>query len=534
MHSALKLNVLLFESQLNVRTHLITLLKKLGCTKVKTAKTVKEVISQLKTGSVDLLLMDFDTDHYSNGNDFIRYLITLKGIPDHCRVLFLSDQPERALSDLAFRYTSTDVLEKPVSQPKLKALLTQYNESSQRLKIMFTQLRHASPDQQLAILSHATFIGLSSAQNNELQLIKAAYFLKLNHVSDALDCVKAITQASQQASAQLAIYSLIGDEKKLKLTLLKMQSLNLLTKKQTLFSVKHFLHYNEFYQSLVTLNQLPEFSLSAHEAELKAVCIYETQGIENALEYLEKKLKTTLVNQHYLGLILMSMIRLIMLEQCLFTKQSRLKTDKTAYQIKVLIKNLFTLNNNEINQSCLPFLRLYLQILENDPSQSTDLSEKHALQLKALCKRISHASEQLICLACAVELKRTDIAVELVRDKIQLHGMMDSSAQSLAFDYFILKLFDSACIDENHKASYFNTWAIERQDKSQRYLALAFFAKAHFLAPTNPVYLLNLLNTMQSLKLSKYWRYQQSQLLLDAQSLTMTQAQQQRLAQLAS
>lgn len=533
MHSALKLNILLFESQLNVRTHLVSLLKKLGCTRVYTAKTVKEVVSQLKTGAIDVLLMDFDTEHYSNGNDFIRYLISLKAIPDHCRVLFLSDQSARALSDQAFRYTSTDVIEKPINQPKLKTLLTQYNESSQRLKIMFTQLRHAAPEQQLAILSHVTFIGLSPAQNNELQLIKAAYYLKLNQISAALHCVKSITQASQQASAQLAIYSLIGDEKKLKLTLLKMQSLNILTKKQTLFSVKHFLHYNEFYQSLVALNQLPEFSLSAHEAELKAICIYETQGLENALEYLDKKLKTTLENQHYLGLILMSMIRLIIVEQCLCTKQSRLKIDKTAYQIKALIKNLFSLNNNEINQNCLPFLRLYLQILDTDPSHATALSEKHASQLSALCKRISHSSEQLICLACAVELKRTDIAVELVRDKIQLHGMMDSSAQSLAFDYFILKLFDCACLDENHKASYFNTWAIERQNKSQRYLALAFFAKAHFLAPTHPVYLLNLLNTMQSLELSKYWRYQQSKLLLDAQALTMTQAQQQRLAQLA-
>lgn len=534
MHTALKLNVLLFESQLNVRTHLVSLLKKLGCTKVCTAKTVKEVVSQLKTGSIDVLLMDFDTAHYSNGNDFIRYLISLKAIPDHCRVLFLSDQTERALSDQAFRYTCTDVLEKPVSQPKLKALLAQYNESCQRLKIMFTQLRHAGPEQQLAILSHATFIGLSPAQNNELQLIKAAYYLKLNHISDALDCAKTITLASQQASAQLAIYSLIGDEKKLKLTLLKMQSLKVLTKKQTLFSVKHLLQYNEFYQSLVTLNQLPEFSLSAHEAELKAVCIYETQGIENALEYLEKKLKTTLENEHYLGLILMSMIRLIMLEQCLTSQHSRLKADKTTYQVKVLLKNLFTLNNNEINQNCLPFLRFYLQVIEDIQDDTTRDTHQRTSQLNALCKRISHSSEQLICLACAVELKLTDLALDLVKEKIQLHGMMDSSAQSLAFDYFVQKLFDRACLDEHHKASCFNTWAIERQDKAQRYLALDFFAKAHFLAPKHPVYLLNLLNTMQSLNLSKFWRYQQSELLNDAKTLKMTHAQQQRLAQLAS
>ena len=532
MQNPLKINVLLLESNLKVRTHLVSLLRKLGCLDVNIAKSTHDLVAQLKQHNFDLLLMDFESSEYSNGNDFIRYLISQSLLADHCKVLFLSDQPERVLTDLAFRYITTEVIDKPIDQIKLKQLLKEHESSAKRLKLMFAQLNNANNEQKEAVLAHAHFIGLTTAQHNELQLIRASQELKIGQVNSALKTVKSINLAGQQASAQLAIYNLIGDEKKLKLTLLKMQSLNLLARKQALYKVKIFLQHNDYYQSLVTFNQLPEVSYSAHEAQLKSIFIFETESLPTSIEYLERKLKTTLENHHYLTIILFSMMQVALLDYCLSNHNNALTSQLCSQQVKKIIKQLLSLHNQDHFQAYLPFFKLLLECVALDGDALKQDKVQLNRQLQQLLMRIDDHLKQFFCLVAAVLLRDKETAATVFHQKMRLHGMMDISAQSMAFDYFMQKLFEQINQDEEHRASCYNQWAIEKQQQQQSFMALDLFSKAHFLAPTNPVYLLNLLNTMQVLKLTKFWRFEQQDLLTTAYKLKMTQPQQQRLLQL--
>lgn len=532
MKNLLKINILLLESDLKVRTHLVALLRKLGCVDVSIAKSSNDLLSQLKQNTFDLLLMDFEHTEFSNGNDFIRYLLSQSLLPHHCKVLFLSDQPEAVLADLAFRYVTTEVINKPIDQNKLLQQLKEHENSTKRLKLLFNQLSNANNEQKEAILTHAHFIGLTSAQHNEIQLIRASQLLKIGQISPALHTIKTINLSAQQASAQLAINHLIGDEKKLKLTLLKMQSLNLLARKQALYKVKVFLQHNDYYQSLVTFNQLPEVSFSAYEAQLKSIFIFEIESLPTSIEYLERKLKTTLENHHYLTIILLSMMQTVILDYCLSNHNNSLTAELCSQQIKKILKQLLNLSTADQYQDLLPFIKFVLDSIYLD--QDAQKSDKTSLnkQLKPLKLRANDHLKQFFCLAAAVLLGDKVSATELFDQKVRLHGMMDISAQSMSFNYLMQKLFDKINQDEEYRASYYNQSAIDKQLLNHSFLALELFSKAHFLAPTNPVYLLNLLNTMQALKLTKFWRFEQQDLLTIAYKLKMTQPQQQRLLQL--
>ena len=59
--------------------------------------------------------------------------------------------------------------------------------------------------------------------------------------------------------------------------------------------------------------------------------------------------------------------------------------------------------------------------------------------------------------------------------------------------------------------------------------ALSQFSQAHLLMPLNSVYLLNFLNTMQSLNINKYWQFSQKNLIKHAQTLELNSQQDQRL-----
>jgi len=524
----IKLNILLIESNLSSRSHLKRVLKQSGCINITVAKNGAELISKPKLLDYDLLILDFDIDNCFTGTEFIRQLQTLKILQDHTRIIFITDQANKVSADLPFRYVTTDIIEKPVNHAKLTQKLKYYDSSSKRVKLLLKQLSNADSIQKQNILQHAQFVGLDNQQSNEVNLIKAINLLKCDLPATALNTLKTINNAAIQASAQIALFNLCGNENKFKLTLLKMESLNLLSRKQILYKIQHAINKKESFQALKVLDNLDKFSFSTQEVELKAFLILENQSIEDCIDYLQQKLRTTLENQHYRNSLSLTLIKCLVLDRTLNQKADQQFNELFALRCK----KAWT----EISQKQSPIdmsgyqnvIKIILSICLEPENK-----DKWLAQLNILIKQPQNCHTQLL-LTCAFSLlKQVKVISSLYSERLSLLGMMDISAQDISFNYAMTKVFNDQIRDSKIKAALFNRWGINKQNQKMSFKALHYFSQAHLLMPLNSVYLLNFLNTMQSLSINKYWQFSQGDLIKHAKTLELNNQQDQRLRQLS-
>ncbi|SFD02927.1 response regulator [Pseudoalteromonas denitrificans] len=531
MHSDtdIKLNILLIESNLSSRSHIKRILKQSGCSKITVEKNGASLISKPQLLNYDLMILDFDIDSSFTGTEFIRQLIALQILQDHTRIIFITDQVEKVAADLPFRYVTTDIIEKPVNNSKLAQKLQYYDNSSKRLKLLLKQLTKADKIQKQNILQHAQFIGLDNQQENEINLIKSTNFLKCGLTNHALNTLKLINDARVQASAQIALYNLCGNETKFKLTLLKMKSLNLLNRKQVFYQISQAIRQSDSYQALSLINQLDEFSYSHQEVELKAFLILECHSIEHCIEYLNQKLGTTLENQHYRNLVSFSLLKCLILEQTLNHKSNEISDELFEVRCKKAWAEIAK------NQSPIDMMQYqtYLKLILNI-CQKPNHKEKWLVRLNILLKQPQDHIKQFILMSASALLKQQKPISLLYNQQLPVLGMMDISAQSLSFNYSMAKIFNDQFRDPELKSALYNRWGIDRQKKNKSFQALTYFSKAHALMPLNSVYLLNFLNIMQSLDIQKYWQFSQLDLIAHANSIELNSQQNQRLEQLSA
>lgn len=530
MHSDtdIKLNILLIESNLSSRSHLKRTLKKSGCHNITVIKNGAELISKPKLLDFDLLILDFDIDNCFTGTEFIRQLLTLKILQDHTRIIFITDQVNKVSADLPFRYVTTDIIEKPVNHAKLTQKLQYFDSSSKRLKLLLKQLSKANSIQKQNILQHAQFVGLNTQEKNEINLIKATNLLKCDLPEAALNTLKNINDASVQASAQIAFFNLCGNESKFKLTLLKMESLNLLSRKQVLYKVNYAINKKESFQTLKALDNLDEFSFTTEEIELKAFLILENHSIEETIDYLQKKLRTTLENQHYRNSLSLTMIKCLALDRTLNHKADQEFNELFALRCKKAWSEI-SQNQSPIDMSgYLNIIKIILNICL-DPENK----DKHLSQLNILIKQPQDCHKQFLSTCAYALLKQPKEVSSLYNKRLSILGMMDLSAQEISFNYSMNKVFNDQFRTPKTKAALFNHWGIEKQNHKMSFQALNLFSQAHLLMPLNSVYLLNFLNTMQSLSINKYWQFSQKELIKHAQTLELNNQQDQRLKQLS-
>jgi len=524
----IKLNILLIESNLSSRSHLKRILKQSGCINITVAKNGADLISKPQQLDFDLLILDFDIDNCFSGTEFIRQLLILKTLQDHTRIIFITDQANKVSADLPFRYVTTDIIEKPVNHAKLAQKLQYYDTSSKRLKLLLKQLSKANNIQKQNILQHAQFIGLDNQEQNEVSLIKATNLLKCDLPDAALNTLKTINNSAIQASAQIAFYNLCGNESKFKLTLLKMKSLNLLSRKQVLYQAHHAISKKDTYQALKVLNDLDEFSLTTQEVELKAVLILENHSIEHCIEYLQQKLRTTLENQHYRNSISLTLIKCLVLERTLNQKADQQYNELFQLRCKKAWSEI-SQNQNPIDMTGYQnAIKLILSICLEPENK-----DKWLTQLNTLIKQPQDSHRQFLLTCAYALLKQIKVISTLYGNRLSMLGMMDMSAQDISFNYFMTKVFNDQLREPKIKAALFNRWGIDKQKQEMSFQALNYFSQSHLLMPLNSVYLLNFLNTMQSLNIKKYWQFSQEDLIKHAKTLELNNQQDQRLKQLS-
>ena len=530
MHSDtdIKLNILLIESNLSSRSHLKRILKQSGCLNITIINNGAELISKPKLLDFDLLILDFDIDNCFTGTEFIRQLLTLKILQDHTRIIFITDQADKVSADLPFRYVTTDIIEKPVNHAKLTQKLQYFDASSKRLKLLLKQLSKANSIQKQNILQHAQFVGLDNQEKNELNLIKATNLLKCDLPGTALDTLKTISNAAIQASAQIALFNLCGNESKFKLTLLKMQSLNILSRKQILYKIKNAINKKELFQALKIFDSLDEFSFTTEEVELKALLILENHSIEEATDYLKQKLRTTLENQHYRNSLSLTWIKCLVLDRTLNHKADQEFNELFVLRCKKAWSEI-SQNQSPIDMSGYQnVIKLILNICLEPENK-----DQHLSKLTILIKQPQDCHKQFLLTCAHALLKQVKVLHNLYNKRLSLIGMMDLSAQEISFNYCMNKVFNDQFRDPKIKAALFNRWGIDKQNQGMSFQALSEFSQAHLLMPLNSVYLLNFLNTMQSLNINKYWQFSQKNLIKHAQTLELNSQQDQRLKQLS-
>ncbi len=520
-----KLKILLIESHLGARSHVKGLLRQLGYQNITVAKNGAEALTNHTQFSFDLLILDFDIDNCFSGTEFIRYLMSRDLLPTHCRVLFITDKADKINQDLPFRLLNTEVLQKPLNKNHISHLLENYSSCNSRFKILFNQLQKADKNQQLKVLQQMNFVGLDQSQQNEISLIKANQLLELGHTKEAAATLKTINNMEQQTAAQAGLYYLIGNENQFKLAILKKQSLGILSRKKALFEIAYAFNNKHFIDALAIINKFEEHTYSPQEVELKALILFEIDDFHAASEYLQQKLGTTLENQHYRNRVSLSWLKIVLLDFILLDHADEKQNSDFIANYQMAFSSIQFKGAHKEIQQYHNYVKKILEIIQLNANPKT-------AQLNAMLHNADDPNKKFF-MACIYSLLQQDKNVMTVfQSKIKILNHLDHSAKSISLNYLTTRLLTKACKTPDLMATFLNRSGLMHQNDNQSFISLNDFYHAHQLMPENIVYILNLLNVMQKLKIKKYWQYSQQDLITFASQLKLNSEQKQRLEQI--
>ena len=520
------IKAMIIEDSFESRGLLKSQLKQFGIGSIEAYENGAQLLREQRTLDVDVLIIGFGLGYCHSGIELVQTLTSLKMLPVWCKVIFITNSDSLTSNSYPFRYLKCEVLRKPINPRTLKRLILEGCESIRQYKSIIEDLAKNQLQGLLIKLEGKPRGTLTPTQNDELSAITMHLLLRLGQGNKAWKLTNSISDEVFRATNRLTIANVLGDERKLKMTIGMLQGADSMRKRGIVYQISLLLRDGKFSEAQALIKSQGSHTFSLAEIELYALLTVEAFGLNKAVEFLTFKRGTSLEN-----LFFRNSIRLIKIKCYLYTLLREPEITEEHEGMFFTIDSL--LDKTDWNKGSVDFsptvdyVRLLVRSLRRDNQQDV-LDEFNSLLRQVGEAELLHL---LLLTASSFLLDAKDTAKEclLKADKAMLG--LEVSPESLVNQLWFERVF-TALFSEPERAREYNRIGIHHAQNDNPYQALNMFYHSHLCAPKHASIAINLLDALDKLGMNTYWQTGQKHLCEQIAQLKLREVEQRKFDQL--